>query len=266
MDKDVCKMFKNVWKAFPDELYNNKDYQFKDDKPFKKYCNDNCNDNLGKINAVCLYFLNELFGDSSSLTNHNKINTVEYIMLWLSYMLSLIENKDSNVTNLGFFFNIYINGGNYYNSYENILNQKKHFLSMDSNIISNFYKAFKLLCEMYTNFDEDNQTCKEYLEDNNEFISKYENLKKDPNINKDNSYNQLLSILLNDYNNLKNKCNGTSSFSSIASKLFIVLSIFGAIGIFLGISYKYSLFGFRKRFKKQQIREKIKNIKKRMNH
>ncbi|WBY56207.1 PIR protein [Plasmodium yoelii yoelii] len=38
-----------------------------------------------------------------------------------------------------------------------------------------------------------------------------------------------------------------SSSSSIANKLFIVLSTFGAIGIFLGISYKYSLFRSQKR-------------------
>ncbi|WBY54634.1 PIR protein [Plasmodium yoelii yoelii] len=38
-----------------------------------------------------------------------------------------------------------------------------------------------------------------------------------------------------------------SSSWPIANKLFIVLSTFGAIGIFLGISYKYSLFRSRKR-------------------
>ncbi|SCL82224.1 Plasmodium variant antigen protein Cir/Yir/Bir, putative, partial [Plasmodium berghei] len=58
----------------------------------------------------------------------------------------------------------------------------------------------------------------------------------------------------------------TSPSSSIGSKLFTVLSIFGAMAFFLGISYKYSLFGFRKRSQKQHLREKIKNIKKRMNH
>ncbi|SCL81644.1 Plasmodium variant antigen protein Cir/Yir/Bir, putative, partial [Plasmodium berghei] len=58
----------------------------------------------------------------------------------------------------------------------------------------------------------------------------------------------------------------TSSSSSIGNKLFTVLSIFGAIAFFLGISYKYSLFGRRKRAQKQYLREKIKNIKKRMNH
>ncbi|EAA19624.1 putative yir1 protein, partial [Plasmodium yoelii yoelii] len=41
-----------------------------------------------------------------------------------------------------------------------------------------------------------------------------------------------------------------TSSSSIVSKLIPVVSIFAAISIFLGISYKYSLFGFRKRVQK----------------
>ncbi|CDU17791.1 PIR protein [Plasmodium yoelii] len=48
------------------------------------------------------------------------------------------------------------------------------------------------------------------------------------------------------------------SGSSLVSKLIPVLSIFVAIAIFLGISYKYSLFGFRKRSQKQNLREKLK--------
>ncbi|VTZ78684.1 PIR protein [Plasmodium yoelii] len=49
-----------------------------------------------------------------------------------------------------------------------------------------------------------------------------------------------------------------SSSSSITSKLIPVLSIIVAIPIFLGIFYKYSLFGFRKRSQKQHLREKLK--------
>ncbi|SCL85782.1 CIR protein [Plasmodium chabaudi adami] len=57
----------------------------------------------------------------------------------------------------------------------------------------------------------------------------------------------------------------TSSSSSVASKLIPVLSIF-AISLFLGIAYKYSLFGFGKRLHKKHLREKLKKIKKKMNH
>ncbi|ETB63464.1 hypothetical protein YYC_00219 [Plasmodium yoelii 17X] len=50
----------------------------------------------------------------------------------------------------------------------------------------------------------------------------------------------------------------TLSESSLVNKLVIVLPILAAIPIFLGIAYKYSLFGFRKRSKKQHLREKLK--------
>ncbi|ETB58015.1 hypothetical protein YYC_04277, partial [Plasmodium yoelii 17X] len=44
----------------------------------------------------------------------------------------------------------------------------------------------------------------------------------------------------------------------IANKLIIVLSTLFVIAFFLGISYKYSLFGFRKKSQKQHLREKLK--------
>ncbi|CDU16879.1 PIR protein [Plasmodium yoelii] len=285
MNKELCKRFKNVWEDFPDTLGSDRNYKFKDNKHFNKYCNNNCDDNLGKINAASLYLLNEFFGDSSLFKNHNKINIVEYIMIWLSYMLSLIENNDNSVSNLKFFFNIYVNGGNYDSNYNNLLNQKTYYLDMDNNIIINFYKAFKLLCEMYTEFDENKQNCAKCSKKASEFAKKYKELSENYGITSNSPYIQVLSTLSTDYNKLKNECNDISSFpsivtpqfyeqssqvtlssSSIANKLFIVFSIFGAIGIFLGISYKYSLFGFRKRFQKQHLREKLKNIKKRMNH
>ncbi|CDU19164.1 PIR protein [Plasmodium yoelii] len=52
--------------------------------------------------------------------------------------------------------------------------------------------------------------------------------------------------------------NTTLSESSLVNKLVIVLPILAAIPIFLVIAYKYSLFGFRKRSQKQQLREKLK--------
>ncbi|SCL93637.1 Plasmodium variant antigen protein Cir/Yir/Bir, putative [Plasmodium chabaudi chabaudi] len=55
-----------------------------------------------------------------------------------------------------------------------------------------------------------------------------------------------------------------SSSSSVASKLIPALLI-SSIPIFLGIAYKYSLFGFDKRVQRQNLREKPKKIKKKMN-
>ncbi|ETB60738.1 hypothetical protein YYC_02347 [Plasmodium yoelii 17X] len=89
-------------------------YQFKDDKPFEKYCNNNCNSYLGKINVVCLHFVDDFFGRSSSFKNHNNINIVDYIMIWLSYMLNLIENN--SISNLQYFYDTYIKNDRYNNN------------------------------------------------------------------------------------------------------------------------------------------------------
>ncbi|CDU17380.1 YIR protein, partial [Plasmodium yoelii] len=238
MDAEICKQFKNVWEDFPDTL-SSEDYQFKSDERSKTYCNNiKCDNNVEKIHAVCLFLFNALLGSSSFKSNGNSnINIVEYIMIWLSYMLSSIKNT-GNSSSLQFFFSVYINGGNYYSNYKNLIDKNNYFLNMDKSIISKFYNAFKSLCNLYIQIDKDNHNCKNYLKDDNEFIKKYEELKKDSNITKNDSYSQLLSTLLNDYNKLKDKCSDTSSSSSIANKLFIVLSIFGAIAILLGVSYK----------------------------
>ncbi|SCL96084.1 CIR protein [Plasmodium chabaudi adami] len=56
-----------------------------------------------------------------------------------------------------------------------------------------------------------------------------------------------------------------SSGSSVASKLIPALLVF-AMPVFLGFAYKYSLFGFDKRLKRIHSREKIKKIKKNVDH
>ncbi|CDS45015.1 PIR protein [Plasmodium yoelii] len=328
MNKEVCKRFKNVWNAFPDTLDNSKNYQFNDFVLLNNNCNHNkfsnnsCNNNdfqsdLDRISAGCLYLLDEFIKDCGLLPPpaRNNTNIVDYILIWLRYMLNL--NKTIKNNNINDFYNAYINNcdkykvqiselNDYdYGNYKELIDTKKYLFNMDDHIISNFYKAFKLLCELDDDEDGDgdddeNKDCKKYSEDNNEFFKKYKELENDSDITGNNSYKQLLLNLSKDYDNLKKECTDaqerklkadtdtnkqqypiegtehigetgeisedTSSSSSIASKLIPVLLIFTAIPIFLGIVYKYSLFGFRKRFKKQQIREKIKNIKKRMNH
>ncbi|EAA18740.1 putative yir3 protein [Plasmodium yoelii yoelii] len=273
------------------------------------YCTSSgCTDDLAKINAGCLYLFDAFFKNSSVFKSDAKsnINIVEYIIIWLSYMLSL-KKQVGDKTNLQYFYEIYINGGNMYkkpitgvkeyNSYKDLIDQKQNLITMDMSIISKLYDVFIKLCTMHIEFDETNPQCGKYLNDAKEFVKKYDELKKDPKITEGNPYYKLLSTLSKDYDNFKKKCSDVSckdipplqsiektrnavdfselskqtsevasSSSSITNNLFIVLSIFGAIAFFFGISYKYSLFGFRKRFQKQKLREKIKNIKKKMNH
>ncbi|SCL84325.1 Plasmodium variant antigen protein Cir/Yir/Bir, putative, partial [Plasmodium berghei] len=209
MDDYVCRRFLFVRNWFPDKLGSDGNYKFISDKDFKEYCiNEKCDSDLEKINAVCLMLFNQFFGNSSSLKYHNNINIVEYIMIWLSYMLNL--KKQENKTNLQYFYETYINNDKYkksitgvteYKNYKDLIDQKKYFWGMDSNIISNFYEAFKLLCEMHTNFDEKTSYCTNCLQNANKFVNKYKEMRQNSVITSNSSYKQLLSTLSNDYNN-----------------------------------------------------------------
>ncbi|VTZ78731.1 PIR protein [Plasmodium yoelii] len=178
-----------------------------------------------------------------------------------------------------------------YTNYKEIIDKKKELFNIDFEYMSKFYDAFKTLCNMYTEIDANDKNNKNYLDCAKKFVEKYNEL-NDPNNTKDNAYYQVLSTLSNYYNNFKNFCESitidcsdipllpdikttqiseqsfetsselsskvTPSSSSVTNKLIPVLSIIVAIPIFLGIFYKYSLFGFRKRTKKQHLKEKIK--------
>ncbi|VTZ79278.1 PIR protein [Plasmodium yoelii] len=304
MNKQVCEKFRSIWEFFPDTL-DKGEYKFNDQNFLNSYCDRNkCDTDFERIDSGCLYLFKQIFGTSQlfkSVANSN-INIVDYILIWLSYMLNLKEDG-KNVNNLQFFYNTTIDNDkyknsitgveNYYKNYKDLIDKKTYFFGMDRNIIFNFYEAFKLLCEMHAEFDDKSQYCENCSKNAQKFAKKYEEMNENSVIISNNSYKQLLSTLSKDYDNFKNKYNNskhskssplptiekteisaqqilqgsedTSSSSSVTNRLFTVLSIFGAIAFLLGISYKYSLFGFRKRFKKQQIREKIKNIKKRIN-
>ncbi|ETB58705.1 hypothetical protein YYC_03531 [Plasmodium yoelii 17X] len=173
-----------------------------------------------------------------------------------------------------------------YSNYKEIIDKKIDLMTIGINDMSKFYDGFKSLCNMYTEFDEHTPDCAKYLKIANEFLSNYTNLNEDSNNIDGSSYRQVLCTLSNDYDNFKKKCNSVNctdipslppikttqnslqvseqtflqnsdviSSSSIVNKLIPVLSIFFAIPIFWGISYKYSLFGFRKRSQKQKLRE-----------
>ncbi|ETB58566.1 hypothetical protein YYC_03848 [Plasmodium yoelii 17X] len=285
MDADICKKFQNVREWLPRELIEGTNKNIDDN--LTKYCTNKCEDPLDKISAGCLYLLNEFFRDSSTfgMVAKGNIYIIEYILIWLSYMLNLYKSGDENI--IDNFYNTYItNGSKYttnikyisgYKDYKDLIDTNDYFLSMDMSIISKLYDAFNRLCDIYNGLDINNSNCTNCSEKARQFVEEYEKI-IDHNITEEIPYFHVLIHLLNYYDKLKNKyedfpstpdiekiISEVTSSSSIVSKLIPILSILVAIAIFLGISYKYSLFGFRKRFKKQQIREKIKNIKKRMN-
>ncbi|CDU18687.1 PIR protein [Plasmodium yoelii] len=309
MNTQMCKEFQEVRNSISDESEYKGITEFGDDHFLNKYCDSNqCHSDYDRISAGCLYLLDQLYKDSGVIPSPKNSNPyiVDYILIWLSYMLNLINSKEDNITD---FYGSHINScdkykteiselknhyhdyGNY--NYKGLIDKRKDFLYMDSNIVPKFYEAFKLLCNLYNELDYNNKNCEKYLKDNSEFFKKYKEL-KDSDITNSSPYKEMLSTLLTDYNDFKKECNSilsylsakekekpgqilldssgeyvdsleqgidnydvASSSSSIVSKLIPILLIFGAIPIFLGISYKYSLFGFRKRVQKH-LRKKLK--------
>ncbi|ETB56087.1 hypothetical protein YYC_05869 [Plasmodium yoelii 17X] len=295
MDANTCRNFILVREKFPDQLDSNNKYIFKDKEHFKDYCTNGCDNDFEKINAGCLYFFDTFFKDSDLFWSvaKNNINIVDYIMIWLIYKLSLMKNELKE--SLEFFYKTYIIGGDKYrntitgiseySSYMELIS-KKHDLTnvnMNKNIISGLYDAFKLLCEVYTEFNENTSNCTNCSGKADKFVKKYEELKNNSSITTNSSYSKVLCTLSADYDNLKNKCKkfillpeinttqnslkcsenilkqiseDASSSSSITNKLLLVLSIFGAIGIFIGISYKSSKTKIKRKNKKYKEENK----------
>ncbi|VTZ78719.1 PIR protein [Plasmodium yoelii] len=283
MDKDVCKKFKDLRDAFSDNLNASGNYEFTNNENFDEYCTDNkCNDNLGKINAGFFYLLDAFFKDNSVFNSVAKsnINIVEYIMIWLSYMLyfTIIDENSS----IDLFYKTYINNYNKYNqeivgvtdynSYKDLIYKKQNLMSISIIDMSYFYDAFILLCDMYIAFNNQSPNCDNYLNNAKKFVEMYDALNEDYYSGKGSPYNQLLSTLSNDYCNLKNKCNQFPTLPTYSRRFVIkrtlipIAFMIVALSIFLGIEYKYSSLGFRKRSQKQCLREKIKNIMKKMIH
>ncbi|ETB56471.1 hypothetical protein YYC_05544 [Plasmodium yoelii 17X] len=214
------------------------------------------------------------YGSKSVFSHYANKNTdiVVYIMMWLGYKLNkMLKTQFSNIND---FYNVHmkdfykytnkIDDVDGYSTYKDLINNHNYALTIPNEHMSKFYDVFKSLCKLYTECDDSDSNYNNYLEKTQEFAEKYEQLKKELDINKDESYRQLFSILSKDYDNLKNKC---SYFPPLLTySLISIALIFVAIPIFFGISYKYSLFGFRKRFQKQKLREKIKNIMNKMIH
>ncbi|SCL81834.1 CIR protein [Plasmodium chabaudi chabaudi] len=260
--------------------------------------NGQCETNDEKISAgfIWLLVMFEHLCDEECPQNE-KDRYVEYAILWLSYMLNQISNE--GISTLKNFYTNHIENNTNYTShvssasdsnYKGIVDKKINLMNMNKNIISKFYEVLKSLCSMHTECIGCKSNCTDCLEKAKDFADKYNKLNENSDTNQSDSYKNVLYSLSTDYNNLKNylienctDCNDTSSFpeikapqgsfqifeatspiSSIASILIPVLLTF-SITFFLGIAYKYSLFGFDKRLNRQYLREKIKKIKKKMN-
>ncbi|ETB56126.1 hypothetical protein YYC_05838 [Plasmodium yoelii 17X] len=295
MDDTLCGKFDFLRVYLPDELSKTGTLELKEHSSLKNYCpitgsgENECDNDLGKITAGFLWLLEQCYSALKHKTHDiNSINAFYiYITAWFSYQLNQIKGNEFTTINEYYTKNVktsgkyerFINDAYKFTDFKEFIDKQNYLMDINIEDLYKFYDASKLLCNMYINVAKNQKG--DILSNNaNDFVKKYIEL-----YNKYNNgapHNQILSALSTDYNNLKDKCtncsslpeietsisalrSGDTSSSSIGNKLFTVLSIFGAIAFFLGISYKYSLFGFRKRAQKQYLREKIKKIKKKMN-
>ncbi|CDU16407.1 PIR protein [Plasmodium yoelii] len=340
----ICGKFDTLKLLFPDELDSGK-YNFKVAR-YKNYLSKSDYTDIDKINGFFLWLLKEIFGNSNNLSGNANENMiiVTYVFSWLSYMLSL--KQENGITKLNEFYSKHIENVSDYNgsigkntqykTYKEIIDGNKKLMDIDIIVMSKFYDVFKNLCKMYDELTTANYNSEKYLEYVNNFANNYKSLiNENFNDTNNNSFRQVLSVVLNDYNYIKDtlgvesvkkqfpelrkektatqvsvlspketrdaslseiqgsssQTEGSSSqteasspqtgvsdsqtkvsdsqigvsdsettlFSSLTiNKLIPIPLILVATLILLGIAYKYSLFGFGKRSKKQHLRGKLK--------
>ncbi|CAD2085059.1 CIR protein PIR protein [Plasmodium vinckei brucechwatti] len=236
-----------------------------------------CFDYFQNVNSGVIYFLKTLKDKFNS--KYDKL--AEYAILWLCYKLNQHTEHKYKFANLNTFYANHIEKKNYYNNkingddsptYKEIIDKKKNLMNMSIKEILKFYEALKTLCNIYNKCNKSEFDCNTCSEDANKFAEQFKELINDSKNIENSSYSQMLFTLSDDYNNLKNiyDSNNCTDFPSIPkiktppSKLIPVLSTFPVIPVFLGVAYKYSLFGVDKLFQRQYLRKKLKKVKKKL--
>ncbi|ETB63516.1 hypothetical protein YYC_00040 [Plasmodium yoelii 17X] len=265
MNDTLCGRIDFMREYLPDDLDATTKLDFYQIENIKKYCpNENCNTELDNFTAGFLWLLAECYSEFTKKSyNENTINAFFlHIISWFSNKLK--QKSVYNTISLNDFYDNHVKNNEKYTSFTNpayriselkkFMDDRNDFLNINIEDLSKFYDVFKLLCKIHGNVA---QNQKDDTLSNNaiEFVKKYQELNKVYAIIEEKPYNKIFSTLSTDYNNLKDKCtncsslpeietsiyaltSGYTSSSSIGNRLFTVLSIFGAIAFFLGISYK----------------------------
>ncbi|SCL82166.1 Plasmodium variant antigen protein Cir/Yir/Bir, putative, partial [Plasmodium chabaudi chabaudi] len=207
---------------------------------------DKCSGYYEMTSSGVIYLLENL----KKKCNLDDDKLAEYAILWLSYKLKIKENPI--IKKLSVFYDSYIERNEYYNkningdnlTYKEIIDKKKDLMDMDINEIFKLEAPFNILYYLYHQIYDKNSFCSEYSDYANSFVNQFNDLNNDPNNKENSSYNKLLSILSDDYNNLQKKCTNfpflpvyPRSFS-IKVTLIPITFIFVAIPIFLELAYK----------------------------
>ncbi|CAD2100740.1 CIR protein PIR protein [Plasmodium vinckei] len=241
------------------------------DNTIHKYCHYgntkvNCRNYLEKASSGVIHLLENL---KKYNLEYDKLS--EYAILWLRYRLN---QKDPHYnTQLSEFYTNHIEKNTYYNNrikgndsptYKDIIDKKKDLMNIQE--MTKFSYPFKILLLLYNKNNKTSGNCY-HLDNAKIFAKEFEKLSNDSNNKEGSSYNKLLYRLSDDYNNLKNNCTNFPPLPKIKTPLTTLipaLSTFSVIPAFLGIAYKYSLFGVDKLFQRQYIRKKLKKVKKKL--
>ncbi|VTZ68598.1 CIR protein [Plasmodium chabaudi chabaudi] len=277
--EDVYKEFVTISNYF-DEDKNDGTKTKVTNEAIHNYCHykdrsdsNKCFDYYEMTSSGVIYLLENL----KKKCNLDDDKLAEYAILWLSYKLKIKEN--TIIKKLSDFYDSYIETNEYYKdkingddglTYKEIIDKKKDLMDMNISEIFKLDAPFNILYFLYYAYNYDYWDCAKNSNYANSFVNQFNDLNNDPNNKENSSYNKLLSILSDDYNNLQKKCTNfpflpvyPRSFS-IKVTLIPITFIFVAIPIFLELAYKYSLFGFGKRSQKQYLREKRKKAKRKV--
>ncbi|SCL86852.1 Plasmodium variant antigen protein Cir/Yir/Bir, putative, partial [Plasmodium chabaudi chabaudi] len=180
-----------------------------------KYCyyddrreKDKCNDYYEMTSSGVIYLLENL-----KKCNLDDDKLAEYAILWLSYKLKIKENN--RIKKLSDFYNSYIETNDCYNkningndglTYKAIIDKKKDLMDMNISEIFKLEAPFNILYYLYHKISDKHPDCEKNLNYANSFVNQFNDLNNDPNNKENSSYNKLLSILSDDYNNLQKKC------------------------------------------------------------
>ncbi|CAD2092893.1 PIR protein CIR protein [Plasmodium vinckei brucechwatti] len=271
--KDLYKEFNKIDGYFWEKDRDEKHVWLINDNIIHKYCHyrnnsgkDECKNYLEMASSGVIYLLENL---KKYNLEYDKL--AEYAILWLRYKLN--QSIPYHKTELNYFYTNHIEKNNDYNNkikgngsptYKDIIDTKKDLLDIKQ--MTNFSYPFKLLLLLYNKNNKNSGNCA-HLDDANKFAKEFEELIQISNKIGSSSYNKMLYRLSDDYNNLKNKCTNFPPLPKIKTPLTTLipaLSTFSVIPAFLGIAYKYSLFGVDKLFQRQYIRKKLKKVKKKM--
>ncbi|CAD2096819.1 CIR protein PIR protein [Plasmodium vinckei] len=241
------------------------------DKIIHDYCHygntsrkNDCRDYLEKASSGVIHLLKKLKENYD--LEYDKLS--EYAILWLRYKLN--QKEPHYKTKLSEFYNNYIQTNKHYNdkikgngsmTYKEIIDTKKDLMDIEE--MTKFSYPFKMLLLLYDKNSNNSGKCthSDYAK---YFADEFEKINKISNNIGSSSYNKMLYRLSDDYNNLISKCTNFPPLPKIKTPLTTVipvLSTFSVIPVFLGIAYKYSLFGVDKLFQRQYLRKKLKKVK-----